>query len=132
MALIININNGRSNNLAMGITLLCQLIMLFGGYVKVRDRLFFQVIKCINTILNHINTKQLLPRYEGSCVVFTPKWYRSTNTIKYPYANGIKTFDILVIDSQMASTKIDTRLTLVSTLYTTKNKSWCEYMLMIV
>ena len=31
-----------------------------------------QVIIWVNTILNHIDTRAIWPRYEGSCMVYTP------------------------------------------------------------
>lgn len=46
------------------------------GMSKVRESLFTQVIILVNTILNHIDTKAILPTYEGSCMICTPKCYR--------------------------------------------------------
>ena len=37
---------------------------MYNGYVKVREFLYTQVIIWVNTILNHIHTKLILPRYE--------------------------------------------------------------------
>ena len=37
---------------------------MYNGYVKVREFLYTQDIIWVNTILNHIHTKLILPRYE--------------------------------------------------------------------
>ena len=49
--------------------------MKYGGYVKARESLYIQVIIWVNTILNHIDTKAILPSYEGLCMVYWLKWY---------------------------------------------------------
>lgn len=44
--------------------------VMFGGYVKVRDCLYTQVLFQVNTmILNHIDTRAIFPTYEGSCMI---------------------------------------------------------------
>ena len=50
-------------------------MLILGGYVKVRDSLYTRVIICVNTIVNHIDTRVVLPRYESSCMVYRPEWY---------------------------------------------------------
>ena len=57
-------------------------ILIFGGYFKVRQSLYTRVIICINTILNHIDIRVILPRYDGSCMVYRPelKTNMSSNT----------------------------------------------------
>ena len=44
-------------------------ILLFGGYVKVKESFYTRVIIWVITILNHIDTTAILPRYEDSCLV---------------------------------------------------------------
>jgi hypothetical protein len=39
-------------------------ISIFDGYAKVRESLYARVINWVNIILNRINTKVILPRYE--------------------------------------------------------------------
>lgn len=46
-------------------------ILLFGGYVEVRDSLCMVFIIWVQTIQNHIDTTTIVPRREGSCVVYT-------------------------------------------------------------
>ena len=41
-------------------------ILIFGGYVKGRESLHTLVIIWVNTIVNHIDTRATLPRYECS------------------------------------------------------------------
>ena len=41
-------------------------IFTFGGYVKVRESLYTQVITWVNTILNHIDIREILAKYESS------------------------------------------------------------------
>ena len=43
------------------------------GYVKVSRSLYIQVINCVNTIYNHIDTRTIMPRCEGSCMVYKPQ-----------------------------------------------------------
>ena len=44
----------------------------------------------VNTIVNHIDTMAFLPRYEGSCLVYKPKWGRKQNHAQIPILTGIK------------------------------------------
>ena len=48
-------------------------ILIFNGYLKVRESLYTQVIIWVNIILNHIDTRLILPIYEGSCMGHKPK-----------------------------------------------------------
>ena len=50
-------------------------ILIYGGYVKRRASLFIQVIIWVNFILNHIDSRMIIPRYESSCMVYRPEWY---------------------------------------------------------
>ena len=49
-------------------------MLIFGGYFKVRILVYPSSIWVI-TILNHIDTKAILPKYKDSCMVYRPKWY---------------------------------------------------------
>ena len=44
-------------------------ILIFGGYLKVRESLCTQVIIWVDTILNHSD----IVTYEGSCMLYRPK-----------------------------------------------------------
>ena len=48
-------------------------ILISGGHVKGIESLYTQVIIWVNSILNHIDSKAVLPRYEGSCMMYRPK-----------------------------------------------------------
>ena len=45
-------------------------ILIFSGYIKVRESLYTRVFNWVNTILNHIDISTILPRYEGPCIVY--------------------------------------------------------------
>ena len=79
--------------------------------------MYTQICIWVNTILNHIDTMEILPRYEGSYMVYRPEIVSKTkkNTIKYPYRNGIKICEILVTDIQMVANDQITRSELVRT-----------------
>ena len=62
-------------------------ILIFGGYVKVRESLYARVIAWVNAILNHIDTRVDIPRYESSCMVYRPKWYRKQKYRQLPISN---------------------------------------------
>ena len=88
-------------------------ISLIDGYVKVRESLYTRVINWVITILNHIDTRKIVPTYEGSCMVYRPKWHRKFFTIKYSYPTGIKKCEILIIDTPMVSKEDNISPTLV-------------------
>jgi hypothetical protein len=67
------------------------------------------------TSLNHINTEAILPKYDKSCMVYTPECIQNQNTVIYPYPNGIKKFEILVVDSQLVLKNTIPSPTLVDT-----------------
>lgn len=46
-----------------------------------RESLHIQVIIWVTTILNHIDTTTIFPRYEGYYMVYRPEWYQKQ---KYP------------------------------------------------
>ena len=57
------------------------------GITRWQNLLYTWVIIWVNTILIHIHTRAILPRYEGSCMVYRPKWYRKQKCrhIPIPY-----------------------------------------------
>jgi hypothetical protein len=75
--------------------------MVFGGFVKVRKSLYTQIIKWIKTILNHIDTRVILLKYESSCLVYRTEWSCKQNAVKYLYPTCIKKCEILNIDTQV-------------------------------
>ena len=70
MVSIININNGIKEPTCGYQNCNTSQIMKYGGYVKARESLYTQVIIWVSTILNHIDTKAVLPGYEGLCMVY--------------------------------------------------------------
>jgi hypothetical protein len=71
-----------SKNLLMGIEN-CSSghTLIFGGYVKVRESLYTRGVIWVNTILNPIDTRAILPRYEGPCMVSRTKISSNTHTL---------------------------------------------------
>ena len=55
-------------------------ILIFGGYVKGRESLYFQVVIWVHIILNHIDTRIFLPRYKGSCMYINLSALKTKNT----------------------------------------------------
>jgi hypothetical protein len=76
-------------------------ILIFGGYVKVRESLYTQVMLWVNTILDHVGTIVVLPRHGSSCIAYRPEWYwKHKNIIKYSCHACNKICEILIIDTQ--------------------------------
>ena len=48
-------------------------ILIFGGYLKVKESLNTQVIIWANIILKHIDTKRAIPKYVSFRMVSRPK-----------------------------------------------------------
>jgi hypothetical protein len=71
-----------------------------------------KVLIWAKTILNHIDTRAILRRCDGSWYI-DPNGFGNTYTVKYPYPTGIKICEILIIDTQMVSKKDDTSPTSV-------------------
>ena len=69
LASIININNGIEEPTHGYQHCNTSQILIFGGYVKVRERLFTRVIVWVDTTVNHIDTWASSPRYEGCCIL---------------------------------------------------------------
>ena len=55
-----------------------------------RESLYTGVIMWVNTILNHIDTRPIFPRYESSCIVYRPEWYLKMWSPHYRYLNDVK------------------------------------------
>ena len=73
----INIHNG-IKILLMGIKIVISVkhwYVVGVLYAKVKIVFDIYFIIWINTILNHIDTRVIIPAYEGFCVVCTPEWY---------------------------------------------------------
>ena len=51
-------------------------ILIFGGYVKVRESLHTRISVWVNTILYHIDIMVILLTFEGSCMLYIPEWYQ--------------------------------------------------------
>ena len=47
--------------------------------------------------------KTILPKYEGSGLVYSHAWYWIKTTVKYPYPNGIENCKTLIIDTWMVN-----------------------------
>jgi len=50
--------------------------LILDGYLKVRKPFYAQVSSWVRSVLNHNNTRAILLRYEGVCMIFKPKWYQ--------------------------------------------------------
>jgi len=65
--------------------------LIFGGYAEVSESFCIQIIIWVYTIVNHTNTRMILPMCEGSCMGYTPKWYQKQKyhqtPIPYMYQN---------------------------------------------
>ena len=70
---IININNGKKEPTCGYQNCNTSQILIFGGYVKVRESLYIRIIILVNTILAMNDTKVILPRSESSCMVYRPR-----------------------------------------------------------
>jgi len=76
MVSTININNGIKGPTRGYQNCNTNQILVLSGYVNVRGSLYTQVIIWVSTILYHIDTRLILPRYDSSCMIYTPKWNR--------------------------------------------------------
>ena len=66
-------------------------MVIFGGYVKVRESLYTWEIIWVNTFLNHIDTRGDSPQSEGQTLI--PTWYEKKKkkwNPHYRYPNGTK------------------------------------------
>ena len=71
MVLLININNGIKEPTRGYQYCKSSQILIFGGYVKVRESLYTLVIIWVKIFVNHIfDTRAILRRYGVSCMVY--------------------------------------------------------------
>ena len=75
MVSILNINNGIQMPTHEYQNCNTSQILIFIGYNTVRESLYMQVWVNIILDLHHIDTRAILPRYEGSFMVYRPNWY---------------------------------------------------------
>ena len=52
--------------------------------------LYTQVIIWVTTVLNRNHITMLLPRYEGSCIAYSPNGVSNKITFQYPYPTGMR------------------------------------------
>ena len=77
-----------SRNLPVDIKIVTPVkIWCLVGMSRWENLLYTRVIIRVNTIVIHIHTRAILPRYEGSWMVYRPKWYRKQKChhIPIPY-----------------------------------------------
>ena len=60
-------------------------MLILGGYLKVREYMYTQIIIWVGTILNHTDARVIFPIYEGSFLVYKPEWNWHKKTVKYPF-----------------------------------------------
>ena len=83
----INVNNGTKESTHGYQNCNTTEILIFGGYVKVRESLCTRVSIWVNTILSHIDTRAILLRYKDFLMVYWPEWYwkQKYHQIPIPY-----------------------------------------------
>ena len=106
MVLIINMNNSIKEPIRGYQNCNLNQILMFGEYVKMRESLYTRDIVWVNTILNHIDIRMILPSYESSCMMCTPKWYqRQKKYCQIFISIRAKNYEIFIIDTQMVLKK---------------------------
>jgi hypothetical protein len=75
MVSIININHGIQEHTHGYQNSNTSLVLIFGGYVKVRESLYAQVLIWVKINLDYIDTRVIVPRSKGPCMAYRPKWY---------------------------------------------------------
>ena len=90
MVSIINTNNGIKEPIRRYQNYNISQILIFDGYVKVKESLNVQIDFWINTILNHINTSVDYRNIKNLACYINPNDIKNKNTIKYPYPIGNK------------------------------------------
>ena len=75
-------------------------MLIFDWYVKVSKSLCSRVRIRVNTALNHVDTRTILPRYEGFAWYINLKGIKNKNTVKYPYLNEIGICEFLIIHTE--------------------------------
>ena len=87
-----------SKNLPMGVKIVITVKYSYLVYISRSENL------CIpDAILNHIDTKAILRKYGGSCMVYRPEWYRTSKYCQIPIPCWYQIGEILIIDTQMVS-----------------------------
>jgi hypothetical protein len=56
----------------------------------VREPLYIRVIICVNSILNHIDSRAILPGMKVLAWYIDLNGIENKNTVKYPYPTGVK------------------------------------------
>ena len=80
---IINISNGIKEPIYAYQDCNISQILIFGGYVKVGESLYILVVIWVNIILNHIDTRAILPRHKDFSMVSRLKWYQDIFILPY-------------------------------------------------
>ena len=70
-------------------------------YVKGSESLCTQVNVWVNTILKHIDTRTIFPRYGSSCMVYKSEWNKLRNYHPIPIPTSLKKWEILIRDIWM-------------------------------
>ena len=64
-------------------------ILVLGGNLTTRESLYARVSIGVGITLNHIGTRVILSRYEGSCMLYRPEWYpKKKKTFHIPISCG--------------------------------------------
>ena len=108
MVLMININNDIKKPTRVYQNCNTSQILIFGGYLKVKESLYDRVIIWVNTILNQTGTRTNLSRYEGSCMVNRIQRYRKLKYPQTPILCWYPKCEILIIDTRYVLKKDDT------------------------
>ena len=90
MVSIITINNGITEPTPGYQNVIPGKYWYLVGMSRGENLLSTWVIMWVNTILNHIDTTAILPKYQGSYIMYTPERYRNKNAIEYPYCTVSK------------------------------------------
>ena len=69
MVSMININNGIKEHIRGYRNCNPNQILIYGGYVKMREPLYTRDLVWVYTILNHIDIRMILPRYKSFCMI---------------------------------------------------------------
>lgn len=73
----------------MCIKTVTHFVLIFDGYLRLRESFSIQVIIWVNTFLKHFDAKVILTKFEGSCMVYRPECCREHKycqiTIPYWY-----------------------------------------------
>ena len=92
MVSIINTNNGIKEPTSGYQNCLTIQMLIFGGHLKMRESFYARVITWVNTILNLIDARVVLSRYEDSCMVYRPEYMvpKNKNALKHSYPTSMR------------------------------------------